>query len=156
MRDEHDDYAVPPGPPPLGGAAGERLKSETEGIAALLAGVVRDLQELVRAEIALAKTEMKEDAQSAGKAVGAMVAGGLVGLVGFVFLMGAAMWALALVLPLWASALVVGVVLAAVAAALALWGKKELAAANMAPERTIETLKEDQAWARRQISSVKR
>jgi len=152
----HDDYAVPPNAPPLGGAAGERLKSETEGIGALLAGVVKDLQELVRAEIALAKTEMKEDAQVAGKAVGAMVVGGLIGLVGFVFLMGAAMWALALVLPLWASALIVGGVLAAVAAALAMWGKKELAATDLAPERTIETLKEDQRWARRQISSVKR
>lgn len=156
MRHEPDDYALPPEPPPVGGSAGERLKSETEGIGALLAGVVKDLQELVRAEIALAKTEVREDAQAAGKAVGAIVAGGLVGLVGFVFLAGAAMWALALVLPLWASALIVGAALAIVAAVLAMWGRKELAGANLAPEQTIETLKEDQAWARRQISSVKR
>lgn len=144
------------GPPPFGDGGGERLKQEAEGIGSLVSGVVKDLQDLFRAEIQLAKTELKEDAQATGKAAGAMVAGGVVGLVGFVFLMLAATYALALALPLWLSALIVAVVLIVVAAVLALWGKKELAATKMGPEQTIATLKEDQAWAKQQISSVKR
>lgn len=135
---------------------GERLAGEAQSIGGLVNGVIKDLQDLVRAEIQLAKTELKEDAQATGKAAGAMVAGGLVGLIGFIFLMLTLMYALANVLPMWASALVVAVLLFVVAAVLALWGKNQLAATKLGPEQTIETLKEDQAWAKQQISSVKR
>ena len=135
---------------------GERLAGEAQSIGGLVSGVIKDLQDLVRAEIQLAKTEIKEDATVAGKAVGAMVAGGLVGLVGFIFLMAALMYGLAVWLPLWASALIVAALLLVVAAVLAMWGKKELAARNLAPEQTIATLKEDQQWAKQQINSVKR
>jgi uncharacterized membrane protein YqjE len=152
----YEDRAVPPPPPPFGETAGERLKSETEGLGSLVSGVVSDLQELVRGEIALARTEIKEDAQAAGKAVGAMAAGGVLALVGFVFLMLAATYALALVLPLWASALIVAVFLLIVGAVAALWGKKQLDSANLGPDQTIESLKEDSEWAKRQINSVKK
>lgn len=150
----HDDYAGQP--PPFGDTGAERLKQEAEGIGALVSGVVSDLQDLFRAEIALAKTELKEDAQATGKAAGMMVGGGVVGLVGFIILMLAATWALALVLPLWLSALIVAAVLFVVAAVLVLMGKKELSATKMGPEQTIATLKEDQEWAKRQISSVRK
>lgn len=143
-------------PPPFGDGGPERLKQEAEGIGALVSGVVKDLQDLFRAEIQLAKTELKEDAAATGKAAGAMVAGALVGLIGFIFLMLAATYALDEVLPGWLAALIVAVALLAVAAVLALWGKKELAATKMGPEQTIATLKEDQAWAKRQISSVRK
>lgn len=139
-----------------GGAPTDRLAGEAQTIGSLVAGVIKDLQDLVRAEIQLAKTEIKEDAAAAGKAVGAMVVGGLVGLVGFVFLMLALTYGLATWLPLWVSALIVAVALLVVAAILALWGKKELGAASLAPEQTIATLKEDQRWAKQQIRSVKR
>jgi hypothetical protein len=56
----------------------------------------------------------------------------------------------------WVGAAIVGAVLAAIAAILAMSGKRKLSAANMKPEQTIETLKEDQAWAKQQINSVKR
>jgi len=152
----YDDATMPSPPPPFSGPAGERLKSEADSLGTLVSGVLSDLQELVRAEMALARTEIKEDAQEAGKAVGAMVAGGIVGLVGFIFLMLAVTYALALVLPLWASALIVAAVLLIVAAVVAMWGKKQLGASNLAPEQTIESLKEDSEWAKRQIKSVKR
>lgn len=149
-----DEYAGQP--PPFGNGGGERLKHEAEGIGSLVSGVVKDLQDLFRAEIALAKTELKEDAQATGKAAGAMVGGGVVGLVGFIFLMLAATYALAMALPMWASALIVAAALIVVAAVLVMWGKKELAATKMGPEQTIATLKEDQAWAKQQISSVRK
>lgn len=149
-----DDYAGQP--PPFGDTGAERLKQEAEGIGALVSGVVSDLQDLFRAEIALAKTELKEDAQATGKAAGMMVGGGVVGLVGFIFLMLAATYALALALPLWASALIVAAVLIVVAAVLVMMGKKELSATKLGPEQTIETLKEDQEWAKQQINSVRK
>jgi len=138
-------------PPP-----GDRLASEAQSIGGLVSGVIKDLQDLVRAEIQLAKTELKEDATAAGKAVGAMVAGGLFGLVGFIFLMLALTYGLATWLPMWVSALIVAVLLFVVAAVLALWGKKGLSSTKLGPEQTIATLKEDQQWAKQQISSVKK
>ena len=145
------DAGATEGPPP-----GDRLASEAQSIGGLVSGVIKDLQELVRAEIQLAKTEIKEDATAAGKAVGAMVAGGLVGLVGFIFLMLTLVYVLDIWLPLWVSALIVAAVLLVVAAVLALWGKNQLAATKLGPEQTIATLKEDQEWAKQQINSVKR
>lgn len=153
-RDNHDERAATA--PPIGATGAHLLKYEAQGIGALVSGVVSDLQDLFRAEIKLAKTELKEDAQATGKAAGAMVGGGVIGLLGFVFLLLAVMYALALVLPMWASALIVAVVLFVVAAGLVMWGKKELSAAKLGPQQTIATLKEDQQWARQQISSVRK
>ncbi|MBA3415925.1 MAG: phage holin family protein [Chloroflexia bacterium] len=143
-----------PGAP--GDRPGDRLAGEAQSIGALVGGVIKDLQDLVRAEIQLAKTELKEDATAAGKAAGAMAIGGVFGLIGFIFLMLALTYGLATWLPMWVSALIVAALLLVVAAVLALWGKKELAATKLGPEQTIATLKEDQQWAKQQLSSVKK
>ena len=48
------------------------------GIGSLISGTIKDLQELVRAEVQLAKTELKEDAAAAGRAVAVIAAGAVV------------------------------------------------------------------------------
>jgi hypothetical protein len=52
----------------------------------------------------------------------------------------------------WLSALVVGVVVVAIGAFLVLRARESLKPANLAPRRTVETLKEDQEWAKEQIT----
>ncbi len=128
-----------------------------EGIGTLITGLIKDTQDLVRAEVQLAKTELTEDAKTLGAAAAMLVAGALIGLVGLVFLMLFAMYLLADWLgELWLGALIVAAVLLVVAAILAMVGKNRLSAANFKPEQTIDTLKEDQQWAKQQINSVKR
>jgi hypothetical protein len=128
-----------------------------EGIGSLVSGLLKDLQDLVRAEIQLAKTELKEDATGAGKGIGAIAAGAFVGLVGFFYLIFACIHLLDKALEeLWLSAGIVSLVLLAIAAILALNGRKKLQASSLKPDQTIETLKEDQQWAKQQISSVKK
>ncbi len=128
-----------------------------EGIGSLVSGLLKDLQDLVRAEIQLAKTELKEDATGAGKGIGAIGAGVFVGLVGFFYLIFAVIHLLDKALEeLWLSAGIVSLVLLAIAAMLALSGRKKLQASSLKPDQTIETLKEDQQWAKQQISSVKK
>ena len=126
------------------------------GIGPLIAGLLQDLQDVVRAEIQLAKTELKEEATAAGRGLAAIAAGAVVGLVGFLVLMLAVAYLLAVWLPLWVAAGIVGLALLVVAAILALSGKRALSAANLKPEQTLESLKEDAAWASRQIDSAKR
>ena len=130
--------------------------SGQEGIGSLISGTLKDLQELVRAEVQLAKTELKEDAKTIGSAAGMVVAAAVLGLVGLIVLMIGVAWLLAESMDRWLAFGIVGVVLLALAGILALVGKNRVSAASLKPEQTIETLKEDQAWAKQQINSVKR
>jgi len=122
-----------------------------ESLGELFAATTRDLSALMRTEVELAKTEIKEEVAQAGRA-GAMIgAGGLVGYLALLLLLLAAAWAIAEALAPWAGLLIVGVVTAAVAAVLIIAGRKRLAAVEAAPN-TIETLQEDVQWAKQQLS----
>ncbi len=133
-----------------------QLAGAPEGLGALISGVIKDLQDLLRAEVQLAKTELREDATGIGKALAFIAAGAFVGLVGLIFLIQAIVWILDEFLNDWLAATIVAVALLAIAAILALSGRNKLSATNLRPEQTIETLKEDQQWAKQQINSAKR
>ncbi|MEJ7900740.1 MAG: phage holin family protein [Thermomicrobiales bacterium] len=104
----------------------------------------------------LAKTELKEDVSILGKAAGSLVAAALIGLVGFIFLMLAVTYLINTQLEMWLSAGIVAIALLLIAAILGMSGKKAMSAASLKPEETIDSLKEDQEWANRQIKSVKK
>ena len=63
----------------------------------------------------------------------------------------AAAWGLAEVVPEGVAFLIVGVVWAAVAAALLVTGRQRLAEARI-PEQTVQEVKEDAQWVRQQTS----
>ena len=119
----------------------------------LFAELARETSTLVRQEVQLAKAELTQSATEAARGIGMLVAGGAVAYAGLFFLL------LAIVFGLieagwdaWLSALVVGLVVVAVGAILVLRARESLKPANLAPRRTIETLKEDQEWAKEQIT----
>jgi hypothetical protein len=152
METSRDFPAGAAGPPP-----GRAADQPTEGIGTLITGLIKDLQDLVRAEIRLAKLELQADAKQIGGAAGMLVAGGVVGLVGFIFLMLTLMYLLnEWIGELWISAGVVTLALVIATAILVSVGRNRLREANLTPEQTIATLKEDQAWASQQINSVRR
>ena len=144
------------GPPAerAGGRAAEG--GGDEGIGSLISGLIGDLQELVRGEVRLARAELREDALALGRGAGMLAAGAFVGLTGFIFLMLAVTYLLNKAFQMWVAAGIVAVALLVLAAILALVGKSRLSAANLKPEQTIASLKEDREWAKHQISSVKR
>lgn len=111
----------------------------------------RNLQDIVRAEVRLAKTEIREEAGKAKSSVVWLSAGGVAALFSILFLLAATVAALALVMPLWAASLSVGSALAGIAA-LTLWaGVKRFKQIHPAPERTVETMKENVEWIRQQV-----
>ncbi len=132
------------------------LAGAPEGLGSLISGVIKDLQDLLRGEVQLAKTELKEDASALGKGAGLLGAAAIFGLLGLIFTLLAVMYLLDKVVQLWIAAGIVGLSVLAIAAILGLIGKNRLSASNLKPEQTIETLKEDKEWASQQISSVKR
>jgi len=102
----------------------------------------RDLSSIVRAEVALAKAELKVEAKTAALG-GAMVAvAGVAAFLGVVLLLFAIAYALvALGLSAWLAFLIVAVVLFVFAGVVALVGKKRLEKLGP-PDRTIRTTKE--------------
>lgn len=110
---------------------------------------------LIREEVKLARSEIREEAAQAGKSAG-MIGGGAWllhagGLAFGAFLMGL----LALWLPFWASALVVSVLFLGVGALVANAGRTSLKKVSLKPEQTMQTLKEDKAWMNETMHAVK-
>jgi nitrate/nitrite transporter NarK len=114
--------------------------------------VAEDLSTLMRQELDLAKTEVKQEATRAGKAVGLLGGAGVAGHLALIFVSLCAMFVLNNAVPVELAALIVTAFWALVAAILALTGKKELAHTNPALPETQRSLKEDAAWARQQRS----
>ena len=108
----------------------------------------------MRLEIELAKTELSQKASRVGKNVGFLAAGGLIAYAGFLALLGTIVAILAaLGLPVWLSALIVSVIVLAVGGFLVFKGLKTLQQEQLAPQRTLDTLREDQEWLKDQKSS---
>jgi hypothetical protein len=101
-----------------------------------------DLTGLVRAEIALAKAELRADAKNAAVGAGLFGAAGYLGLLATVTLVIAIAYALvAAGLQAWAAFLIVTVALLIIAAILALVGRSRVRRVTP-PERTIRSTKE--------------
>ena len=116
----------------------------------LFAELARETSTLVRQEVNLAKTEMSQKASRAGRHVGVMTAGGAVAYAGLLTILAALIVLLNNVMPLWLSALLVGIVVAVVGYLLVRRALDALKREDFAPRETIETLKEDQRWAKDQ------
>ena len=127
-------------------------RSDDRSLGELIAELTRELTALVRQEAALARTELTQKAATVGKNVGFLAAGGAVAYAGFLALIAALIIALGqLGLPWWLAALIVGLVVAGIGYVLVQKGLSALKQVNLAPQQTIETLKEDKEWAKEQV-----
>ena len=108
----------------------------------LVADATHDVSTIVRSEIALAKAEITTEAKTAGKSAAMFGAAAFVGLLGLIFLFHTLVAVLDIWLPEWAGYLITTGLLFAVAAVLALVGKKNIANINGKPERTIKNAQE--------------
>jgi hypothetical protein len=106
-------------------------------IGQLVADLTRDVEGIVRSNVALAKVEVTGSAKVMGKGAGMLAAAGVLGLIGFVFVLHSAAWGIAEALPVWAGYLIVAVVVLVVAGILGLLGKKALEKAETSPTRAI-------------------
>jgi nitrate/nitrite transporter NarK len=110
--------------------------------------ILRDVQEVIRAELRLARAEMTEKARSAGKAGGMFGGAAVAGLLAACCLVTACVAALALAMPVWAAALIMTVLLGAAAGMAYTAGRSKLKTVTPVPEQTVQTLKDDVEWAK--------
>jgi hypothetical protein len=119
----------------------------------LIKGAIRDAQDLVRSEIALAKAEAREEIRRLGAGAAMLAAAALTGVIGVVFLLTTVAWAVSELLgwPVWAGfAIVTGLVLI-LTGALAYLGLARLRAQRHMP-LTVDTFKESMQWMRARTS----
>jgi len=110
---------------------------------------------LVKEELALAKVEARREAKKAAAAGASVGAGGAILYVGAIMVAATLTILGDLFLPLWLSALIVTVLFLAVGAVMAAGGAKKLKNINPKRTDTARTLKEDKAWAKEAMQSVK-
>lgn len=116
----------------------------------LFAELAQETSTLVRHEMMLAKAEMSQKASRAGKHAGVLAAGGAVAYAGLLAILAGVIFLLNEVMPLWVAAVLVGIVAAVVGYLLVRRGLDALKREDFAPRQTMQTLKEDQQWAKDQ------
>jgi hypothetical protein len=123
-------------------------RTQDASLGELVANATRDLSSLVHQEIELAKVEIKRDVAAAGKGAGMFGGAGFLGVFALLFLSVSAAYGLHwLGVPMGCSFFAVGAAYLVIAGVLVMTGKKSLGKVGP-PEKTIETLKDDAAWAK--------
>ena len=116
-----------------------------------------DMSVLVRKEFELFRVEMVEKGKGVGQGAVMLSAAAVSGLLALGSLTATAILLLALVMPAWTAALAVTILWGIASAILAVNGKHKIDdVAPPIPKQTIETVKEDVEWAKRQASSERR
>lgn len=113
----------------------------------ILQDVLTNIQDIVRAEVRLAKAELGEElnrARSGGLLIGV---GAVAAIFSTLFLLLACVYALGLVMPDWAAALIVAAAVGVAAAVTLSLGLKRLKTIQAAP-KTAASLKENVRWAK--------
>jgi len=125
-----------------------QLELENQSIAEIFRNVLRDIQELLRAEVRLAKAEVSENVDRAKSAGGLMGGAAAAGLFAGMSLVATLIAGLATFMAVWMAALIVTVLLGGAGAFLFFRGKAKLRNFHAVPEQTVETVKEDVEWAK--------
>ncbi|MFD2191551.1 phage holin family protein [Pistricoccus aurantiacus] len=125
----------------------------------LLSDLTNELTSLVRQEIELAKAEVSEKISQTTSGATSVAIAGAVLFAGFLVLLAAAVFGLNTVLPPdttpWLSALIVGVIVVVVGFIMLQSGRKKLKAQNLAPQRTLSSLKSDKQLAQKHERNTK-
>lgn len=147
MRQTRDLRAVPAAATAadIGTAPSERPISH------IIDDILRHVGEIIRSEIRLAQTEMKQDFLEVKHAGTYLMAAGVAGMFALGFLLLAAVYGLSMVMPPWLAAISVGVVLGITGVALLTKGLHLMKATSMTPDRTIQSLEDNVKWFKKRV-----
>jgi len=129
------------------------MQTDDRSMKDLLSDLSTSTTTLFRKEIQLARAETSEKISQAATALGSMVGGAILALAALLVLLQAVVIGLteAGIPAGWAS-FIVGVVVAAIGYALIHKGTHDLKASNLAPDRTVNSLKRDAQVVKEQAS----
>src|SRR5687768_9034241 len=124
------------------------MQNGDRSVASVLSDIVGNVQQIVRAEVRLAKTEVREEVGKAKRGLIFVAAGAAAAFLASVFILLAAVYALALVWPMWVAALVVGLVTSLTGILTLTAGLRQIRSVSLAPPRTVSTIQENIEWAK--------
>lgn len=122
--------------------------NQERALSDVLRDILRNLQEIFRSEVRLAKVEFREEARQAAAAAAWIAAGTIGALSAWALLLWTIAFALSTRMSMWAATLVLAVVLACVASVLMVAGIRRVKRIHPIPERTIASIKENVEWMR--------
>ncbi|MCB2054792.1 MAG: phage holin family protein [Geminicoccaceae bacterium] len=120
-------------------------------VGTLLRDLSRDVSDLVRQEMALAKAETSEKINQVTMAAASMIGGVVLAHAALLVLLLALVAALSEVMEPWLASLIVGVVVAVIGYALVRKGQNDLSASRLAPSRTAANLQKDANLAKEHV-----
>ena len=132
--------------------AGQTAHDEERSLGDIVADLGRDMTTLVKQELELARTELKEEAAKAGRGAGMLGGAGVAALLMLLLASCALAYLLDNWMPVELAFLITALVWALVAAILALKGRAALRQVTPQLPETQQTLKEDASWVRAQKS----
>jgi uncharacterized membrane protein YqjE len=118
-------------------------------IASLVKDIVGNLQQIIRAEVRLAKVEVAEELTKARRAMVFLAVGALFATMAVGCLILAAVYLLAHFVQPWAAAVLVAVGVGAIAGVLVAIGATQLKSVSL-PARTVTSVQENIQWAKAQ------
>jgi uncharacterized membrane protein YqjE len=129
-----------------------------ESIGSLVKGILADLRQLMREEVALARVEMREQAGRAKLAAGAFGAAIIALAFGGTFLLVAIAVGVADLFgwPVWAGFLLLALLLSVTGLVMLSTGRRRLRSVHAVPEQTVQTLKENSEWIAKRLSSARK
>jgi ABC-type Fe3+-siderophore transport system permease subunit len=129
------------------------MSTHEPSIADVIKNAIRDAQDLVRSEVALAKAEVRQEVRRVSVGAGLLAGAALAAAMAVIFLMTTVALAIAVLLgwPVWSGFGIVTVLVALAAGALGYIGQKRITAARHMP-RTVDALKENIEWMRARTS----
>ena len=123
-------------------------REDDHSIGGLLKQLAREIPLLFTKELALAKSELRENLRATGTGVAAVATGGAVMLAGLVILLLAGVYGLSLVMPSWLAALIVGAAALVIGWVMVAAGKKQFEPDALKPDHTLHSLHKDAAAIR--------
>ena len=132
--------------------AQQQIAKEEQSLGDLFSELASSTGTLVRQEVALAQAELTQKATDVGKNVGFLVVGGAVGYAALLAIIAAAIIGLSYFVAVWAAALIVGVIVGVIAFIMISSALTALKKTDLTPRETVETLKEDAQWLKKQVN----
>lgn len=128
---------------PVGDPVAVTRSESPSSIGEIVGGLAGDIQDLVRGEIALARSELDQKLHRILLASIWLLGGALLGFAGLVIVLQGLADIFALFLPVWLSAFIVGVVVVGVGALFVNSGLGRLSLRELSPDRTVANLEKD-------------
>ena len=128
-----------------------QLEQDERSLGELFSELAAETGTLVRQEVALAQAEITSKATRVGKNVGFLAVGGAIGYAALPAILAGVILGLSNFMPGWLAALIVGVVVGGTAFLLISSALEELKKTTLTPEETVESIKEDAQWLKKQL-----